>query len=99
MSGAVAAPRRMPSVGSLIPLIRHTLAAKQRVALLGDFPVESGECIKNRQIGYRTFGRLNPSNSNAVVVTPWFQGTSAQLARAYWTREAGGQLQIFCHCR
>jgi homoserine acetyltransferase len=71
----------MRSVGSFIPLIRSTRAASgQRVADLGDFLLESGERIKNCQVGYRTFGRLNPSKSNAVVLAPWFQGTSAQLA-------------------
>jgi homoserine O-acetyltransferase len=71
----------MRSVRSFIPLIRGTLAASgQRVAHLGDFLLESGERIKNCQVGYRTFGRLNPSKSNAVILTPWFQGTSAQLA-------------------
>jgi homoserine O-acetyltransferase len=70
----------MRSVRPLIPFVRGILAARQRVAQLGDFPLESGERIQNCQVGYRTFGRLNPSKSNAVVLTPWFQGSSAQLA-------------------
>jgi homoserine O-acetyltransferase/O-succinyltransferase len=70
----------MLSVRSHIPFVRGSLAAKQRLAQLGHFPLESGERIKNCKVGYRTFGRLNPSKSNAVVVTSSYQGTSAQLA-------------------
>ena len=70
----------MLPVRSLLPFGRGTLAAKQRLAQLGNFPLESGERIKNCQVGYRTFGRLNPSKSNAVLLTTWFQGTSAQVA-------------------
>ena len=47
---------------------------------LGDFRLQSGEVIRDAFIAYRTFGRLNEARSNAVLVTPWFQGTSWQMA-------------------
>jgi homoserine O-acetyltransferase len=72
----------MRSARSLIPFIRGTLTRpKQRTAHLDEFPLESGSLIQNCIVGYRTSGRLNPSKSNAVLVVPWFQGTSGQLVR------------------
>jgi homoserine O-acetyltransferase len=46
---------------------------------LGDFRLESGQIMKDCRIGYRSLGQLDASRSNAVLVTTWFQGTSAQL--------------------
>jgi homoserine O-acetyltransferase len=57
------------------------LPPARRVASLGDLLLESGGVIRDCRIAYRTAGRLNADRSNAVLVTPWFQGTSAQLAR------------------
>lgn len=50
--------------------------AQQRFADLGNFPLENGQVIQNCRLGYRTFGKLNPSRSNAVLVPTWFTGTS-----------------------
>jgi homoserine O-acetyltransferase len=55
--------------------------SRQQYAYLGDFRLQSGEVIREAFVGYRTIGRLNGSRSNAVLVLPWFQGTSAQLVR------------------
>jgi len=52
-----------------------------RTARLGDFPLEGGASILDCQIRYRTIGRLDAQRSNAVLVVPWFQGTSAELVR------------------
>jgi homoserine O-acetyltransferase len=52
-----------------------------QVGRLGDLKLESGETLEDCRVAYRTFGRLNPARSNAVLVTPWLQGTSRQLAR------------------
>jgi homoserine O-acetyltransferase len=62
-------------------LVAVACAPSQQMADLGDFRLESGEIIRNCRVGYRTAGRLNASRSNAVLVTPWFQGTSGQLVR------------------
>jgi homoserine O-acetyltransferase len=50
-------------------------------ASLGDLPLEGGGTILDCQLTYRTLGRLDASRSNAVLVVPWFQGTSAELLR------------------
>lgn len=51
------------------------------MAKLGDLALEGGEVIRDCRIAYRTFGRLDASRSNAVLVIPWFLGTSHALAR------------------
>jgi homoserine O-acetyltransferase/O-succinyltransferase len=56
-------------------------APRQQFARLGDFCLENGQVITNAVVGYRTAGALNADRSNAVLVTPWFQGTTRQLAR------------------
>jgi homoserine O-acetyltransferase len=67
---------------SLVLLIPSTFgyAPRQQFAQLGDFRLESGATIREAFIGYRTLGRLNASRSNAVLVAPWYQGTTWQLA-------------------
>lgn len=57
-----------------------TWTPRQQFAHLGDFRLQSGETIANLVVGYRTAGRLNASRTNAVLVAPWFLGTSGQLA-------------------
>jgi len=47
---------------------------------LGDFRLESGEAIRDCRLGYRTYGRLDAPQSNAVLFPTWFGGTSQQLA-------------------
>jgi homoserine O-acetyltransferase/O-succinyltransferase len=54
---------------------------RQQIARVGDLQLESGDVIYNCRIGYRTKGRLNASTSNGVLVIPWFEGTSGNLAR------------------
>ena len=51
-----------------------------RFGRLGDFRLESGESIRDCRIGYRTYGRLDEAQSNAVLFPTWFSGTSQQLA-------------------
>lgn len=62
-------------------MIPWALGARQQVARLGNFDLEGGGTIRNCIVGYRMRGRLNPSRSNAVMVLPWFQGTTARLIR------------------
>jgi len=50
--------------------------AQQRFADLGNFQLENGQIIQNCRLGYRTFGRLNASRSNAILLPTWFGGTS-----------------------
>lgn len=51
----------------------------QELASLGDFKLESGEVIRDFKIGYRTFGELNASKSNAILFPTWFTGTTKDL--------------------
>ena len=55
----------------------------QQFASLGDLKLESGEVIRDCRIGYRTFGRLDASSSNAILFPTWFGGTTAQLADSF----------------
>lgn len=64
--------------GLVLPLVA---CATQQQGAIGDLPLEGGGVIRDCEIGYRTFGRLNAARSNAVLLLPWFQGTSADLAR------------------
>ena len=68
---------------SLVLLIpgAFAFAPRQQFAQLGDFRLESGEIITDAVVGYRTAGQLNAARSNAVLVAPWFQGTTGQVAR------------------
>jgi homoserine O-acetyltransferase len=50
-------------------------------AQLGDLPLKEGGAILDCHLTYRTLGRLDAARSNAVLVLPWFQGTSAELLR------------------
>jgi homoserine O-acetyltransferase len=52
----------------------------QRFADLGDCPVEGAQPIRGCRLGYRTFGTLSPARDNAVLLLPWYQGKSADLA-------------------
>jgi homoserine O-acetyltransferase len=41
-------------------------------APLGDLKLASGKVIRDCRIGYRTFGRLDAAQSNAILFPPWF---------------------------
>jgi hypothetical protein len=65
----------------LCALMFITSAAAQQLqfASLGDFKLESGETLSDCRIGYRTFGTLNSSKSNVVLIPTWAGGTTEQL--------------------
>jgi len=48
-------------------------------AQLGDFKLENGQVIRDCRIGYRTFGKLNETKSNAIIFPTWAGGTTEQL--------------------
>ena len=54
------------------------LDAGQEYAEFSECPLLSGEPIAPCRIGYRTFGRLNASKTNAILIPTWYTGTSAQ---------------------
>jgi homoserine O-acetyltransferase len=67
---------------SLALVLPGTLAcgSPQQIARIGELSLHGGGSIQACFVGYRTVGRLNHDASNAVVVLPWHQGTSGQLA-------------------
>lgn len=46
---------------------------------MSDFKLESGETIRDCQIGYRTIGALDDNKSNAILFPTWAGGISEQL--------------------
>jgi homoserine O-acetyltransferase/O-succinyltransferase len=50
---------------------------------LGDLQLEEGETLRNCKLAYRTFGTLNASRSNMILVTTWFSGTGKVMADVY----------------
>jgi homoserine O-acetyltransferase len=56
-------------------------AQELKVASLGDFKLTSGEVLRDCKVGYRTFGKLNPARTNAILFPTWFGGTSQDLER------------------
>lgn len=51
----------------------------QQIAELGECPLTSGQVIEDCRIGYRTFGRLNDSQTNVVILPTWLNGRSEDL--------------------
>jgi len=66
---------------ALVAQLWIACAPEQRVARLGDLSLENGQSIRDCRVGYRTFGKLNTSRTNAVLLTPWSMGTSRELSR------------------
>lgn len=56
-----------------------TFAQEQNFANLGDFKLESGETIRELQLGYRTFGTMNADKSNVVLYLMWAGGRTEQV--------------------
>lgn len=52
---------------------------KQQFVQLGDFSLESGQKILDCKLGYRTYGKLNDTKSNAVLFLCGLANTSALL--------------------
>ena len=44
---------------------------------LGDFPLESGRVLPGAKLAYKTYGQLNPSKTNAVLLCSYFTGNHA----------------------
>lgn len=63
----------------LFVFIAFLKAGEQQFALLGDFPLLNGQVIKNCRLGYRTYGSLNASKSNAILFPTWFGGQSRHI--------------------
>lgn len=56
---------------------------EQQFANIGDLKLESGATVKGCRVGYRTFGTLDATKDNAVLVPTWFLGTTGDLAGSF----------------
>ncbi len=63
----------------LLSLPSQAQEGGQKIANLGRCRLESGRYIEDCRIGYRTFGTLNASGTNAVLMPTWLYGTSGDL--------------------
>ena len=50
---------------------------------IGDLPLEEGGVIRNCQLAVATFGTLNASRDNAILVPTWYSGTSKIIEQVY----------------
>ena len=48
-----------------------------QVVELGECALESGEVLAPCDLGYRTYGELNAARDNAMLISTWFGGNSA----------------------
>jgi homoserine O-acetyltransferase/O-succinyltransferase len=62
------------------PTVTHAAGdGEQRIAELGTCVLDSGERISECRVGYRTYGKLDATKSNAVLFSTWFTGTTQSL--------------------
>lgn len=62
----------------LVALLALPVSAQDpQIADLGTCPLESGEVLEDCRVGYRTEGRLNPAQDNAILIPSWYGGGSA----------------------
>ena len=45
---------------------------------LGDFPLLSGETLKDARLAYQTYGTLSPARDNVVVLPTFYTGTNSR---------------------
>jgi len=64
----------------ILLFLSTVLVAQQQYANLGDFRLDNGQILHDCRVGYRTFGKLNDQQSNAVLFPTWFGGKSRHLA-------------------
>jgi homoserine O-acetyltransferase/O-succinyltransferase len=55
------------------------IAGEQQFFALGNYKLDSGDVIRECILGYRTYGALNDTKSNAILFPTWYAGTSSEL--------------------
>jgi homoserine O-acetyltransferase/O-succinyltransferase len=50
---------------------------------LENFPLEEGGTLRGCQLAYATVGELSAARDNAILLLPWYAGTSKRLGQAY----------------
>ena len=63
---------------------------------IGSLELEEGGTIRNCQLAYATFGTLNASNDNAILIPTWYSGTNKIIEQVYI---GNGRRQILHHHR
>jgi homoserine O-acetyltransferase len=61
----------------------HAQDAALHIANLGRCSLASGQVILDCRVGYRTFGQLNATRTNAVLMPSWLNGRSADLVSLF----------------
>jgi homoserine O-acetyltransferase/O-succinyltransferase len=59
--------------------VAHAQDHQLKFAELGSCKLESGQQIEGCRVGYRTFGKLNAAQDNAILMPTWLYGNSADL--------------------
>lgn len=50
---------------------------------IGDLPLESGETLSHCQLAVATFGQLDASKTNAILIPTWYSGTSKIIQEVF----------------
>jgi len=56
-------------------------AGAQQIANLGSCELENGQRIEQCRIAYRSYGKLNTTRSNVVLMPSWYNGSAADQAK------------------
>ena len=56
-------------------------AGAQQIANLGSCELENGQRIEQCRIAYRSYGKLNATRSNVVLMPSWYNGSAADQAK------------------
>ncbi len=64
----------------------------QQFAQLGQCKLDSGQKIEDCRVGYRTFGRLDAAQDNAVLMPTWLYGRSGDLLSLFGNGGSSQQL-------
>lgn len=75
-------------ISVLFVIIQCPIWGQVQTVNFGNYTLESGELLKDTRIAYRTYGKLNPEKSNAVLFTTWYAGTGESLKPYIGQREA-----------
>jgi homoserine O-acetyltransferase len=76
----------------MLPALLHAQEGQQQIADLGRCTLESGKVIEHCVIGYRTFGKLNGSKSNAVLMPTFLYGKSGDLSGLFGEKNSKQRL-------
>jgi homoserine O-acetyltransferase len=65
----------------LVALNGFIIAGDQQFYEIGDFRLENDAVIRDCRLGFRTYGKLNPQRSNAILYPTWLGGTSGDIGK------------------